>query len=322
MVRSEIKLALSDPFVWYESYRYFGTDLERFHCHPVWQLTVVTEGCLRFDFGPRGVFPLNAGDIMLIAPETPHEGHSIAEKTHSMQLFCRYFDSNMLPEISELFSPFQVNAVWFGHRSPEVFQELSAKILADCPSTQPFGCSWRFPLLSTFLLLGLESLRGIQETTHPPLSPELSRIFPFMLEHYQEAIGVNELADVEGITIQVIGGVLRKRILTCVGPMAEETLGQLVVDKVFISVNCISPEYGLTASNITEGSLVRCMLKAGLRRYLLMNSQKFGGNSIYRICSVDDVHVIVTDDGLDAKMADRFRDRKCRLVKVKVEQEK
>ena len=88
MVRSEIKLALSDPFVWYESYRYFGTDLERFHCHPVWQLTVVTEGCLRFDFGPRGVFPLNAGDIMLIAPETPHEGHSIAEKTHSNKLSC------------------------------------------------------------------------------------------------------------------------------------------------------------------------------------------------------------------------------------------
>lgn len=211
MVRSEIKLALSDPFVWYESYRYFGTDLERFHCHPVWQLTVVTEGCLRFDFGPRGVFPLNAGDIMLIAPETPHEGHSIAEKTHSMQLFCRYFDRNMLPEISELFSPFQVNAVWFGHRSPEVFQELSAKILADCPSTQPFGCSWRFPLLSTFLLLGLESLRGIQETTHPPLSPELSRIFPFMLEHYQEAIGVNELADVVQLSPSRFSALFRKQ---------------------------------------------------------------------------------------------------------------
>ena len=211
MVRSEIKLALSDPFVWYESYRYFGTDLERFHCHPVWQLTVVTEGCLRFDFGPRGVFPLNAGDIMLIAPETPHEGHSIAEKTHSMQLFCRYFDRNMLPEISELFSPFQVNAVWFGHRSPEVFQELSAKILADCPSTQPFGCSWRFPLLSTFLLLGLESLRGIQETTHPPLSPELSRIFPFMLEHYQEAIGVNELADVVQLSPGRFSALFRKQ---------------------------------------------------------------------------------------------------------------
>lgn len=211
MVRSEIKLALSDPFVWYESYRYFGTDLERFHCHPVWQLTVVTEGCLRFDFGPRGVFPLNAGDIMFIAPETPHEGHSIAEKTHSMQLFCRYFDRNMLPEISEFFSPFQVNAVWFGHRSPEVFQELSAKILADCPSTQPFGCSWRFPLLSTFLLLGLESLRGIQETTHPPLSPELSRIFPFMLEHYQEAIGVNELADVVQLSPSRFSALFRKQ---------------------------------------------------------------------------------------------------------------
>lgn len=211
MVRSEIKLALSDPFVWYESYRYFGTDLERFHCHPVWQLTVVTEGCLRFDFGPRGVFPLNAGDIMLIAPETPHEGHSIAEKTHSMQLFCRYFDRNMLPEISEFFSPFQVNAVWFGHRSPEVFQELSAKILADCPSSQPFGCSWRFPLLSTFLLLGLESLRGIQETTHPPLSPELSRIFPFMLEHYQEAIGVNELADVVQLSPSRFSALFRKQ---------------------------------------------------------------------------------------------------------------
>ena len=128
----------------------------------------------------------------------------------------------------------------------------------------------------------------------------------------------NELADVDGITLLFIGGILRKRILTCIGPLAEEELSQLVVDRVFVSVNFISLEYGLTAANITEGSFVRSMLKAGLRKYLLAHSEKFDGNSIYRICGVDDIHVIITDDKLDTDIAEKFNNRKCELVRVKV----
>ena len=112
---------------------------------------------------------------------------------------------------------------------------------------------------------------------------------------------------------------MRKRILTCVGPMAEEALNQLVVDRAFVSVNCVSLEYGLTAANITEGCTVRSMLQAGLRKYLLVHSEKFENNSIYRVCGVDDVQVIVTDDQLDPELADRFKERKCQLVRVKVE---
>lgn len=129
----------------------------------------------------------------------------------------------------------------------------------------------------------------------------------------------NELADAEGVSLIFVGGTMRKRILTCVGPMAEEALNQLVVDRAFVSVNCVSLEYGLTAANVAEGCMVRNMLKAGLRKYLLVHSEKFGNNSIYRVCSVDDVQVIITDDELDSEMADQFQERKCQLIRVKVE---
>lgn len=128
----------------------------------------------------------------------------------------------------------------------------------------------------------------------------------------------NELADVEGITIQFIGGTLRKRILNCIGPMSEAALKNLVVDRVFVSVNCVSLKYGLTASNITEGNLVRCMLDVGLRKYLLAHSKKFGGNSFYRVCDLDDIYVVVTDEGLDPDIEEGFAGKKCHLVKVKV----
>ena len=129
----------------------------------------------------------------------------------------------------------------------------------------------------------------------------------------------NELADVEGVSLLFVGGTLRKKILTCVGPMAEEALSQLVVDRTFVSVNCVSLEYGLTAANITEGRTVRTMLKAGLKKYLLVHSEKFEKNSIYRICSVDDVNVIITDDQLKVDIIDRYMERKCQLVRVRME---
>ena len=129
----------------------------------------------------------------------------------------------------------------------------------------------------------------------------------------------NELADVEGISLIFVGGSMRKRILTCVGPIAEETMNQMVVDRVFVSVNGVSLKYGLTAANVSEGYAVRCMLKAGLKTYLLAHSKKFENNSIYRVCDVNDVQMIITDEGLDNQTAEKFMEKKCQLVRVKLE---
>lgn len=128
----------------------------------------------------------------------------------------------------------------------------------------------------------------------------------------------NTLADTEGISLLFVGGIMRKKLLTCVGPLAEAMMGELVLDRIFFSVNCVSLEYGLTASDILEGSIVRTVLEAGIRKYLLVHSDKFESNSVYRICSVDDVHLIITDDGLDDEIARRYENRKCQLVRVKM----
>ena len=50
MVKTDIKLSPSKPFVWYQEYHYYGMDPENFHTHPTWQLTIVTEGELCFTF--------------------------------------------------------------------------------------------------------------------------------------------------------------------------------------------------------------------------------------------------------------------------------
>lgn len=126
----------------------------------------------------------------------------------------------------------------------------------------------------------------------------------------------NELADVDGLGLILIGGMMRKRMLTCIGPLTEDTLKQLVVDRVFVSVNCVSLEYGLTASSIEEGRCVRSMLDSGLRKYLLSHSGKFGGNAVYRVCGLEDVHVVITDSDLPHELADGVRKKKCELIQV------
>ena len=34
MVKTDIKLSPSKPFVWYQEYHYYGMDPENFHTHP------------------------------------------------------------------------------------------------------------------------------------------------------------------------------------------------------------------------------------------------------------------------------------------------
>lgn len=154
-------------------------------------------------------------------------------------------------------------------------------------------------------------------TTLQALAEEISRHEWSDLTVITNAINIASiLKDTDGIQIDLIGGKLRKRLLTCIGPMAEYHIKQLVADKVFVSANCISEEYGLMASTVLEGTIVQCMLQSGLKKYALMDSQKFEQYSTFRICNIDELHVLITDSNLSPDLFEKYRLRGCHIMQA------
>lgn len=106
---------------------------------------------------------------------------------------------------------------------------------------------------------------------------------------------LNTKSDVEVIQL---GGIVRKNSFSVVGDFASIILDTLTCSKLFMGVDGIDIENGITNSNIEEAILNRKMMKSSLRTIILSDSSKFGKKGFGKICSLDHVDVIITDSGI------------------------
>ncbi|NQV14434.1 DeoR/GlpR transcriptional regulator [bacterium] len=95
------------------------------------------------------------------------------------------------------------------------------------------------------------------------------------------------------------GGFLRKRSFSLVGPDAEELLSKYFVDKLFIGVDGLDIEYGISTPNPEEASLNRIMVGISREVIVVADSSKFGRCSLSNICRVEAISKLITDEGID-----------------------
>jgi DeoR family transcriptional regulator of aga operon len=100
-----------------------------------------------------------------------------------------------------------------------------------------------------------------------------------------------------------LGGTMRKNSVSVVGEYASRFFSDITCSKVFLGVDGIDMEYGITNSNIEEAQLNRKMIDASLKTVILADSSKFGKRGFGRICGLDRVDIIVTDAGITDAMA-------------------
>ena len=97
------------------------------------------------------------------------------------------------------------------------------------------------------------------------------------------------------IEVIQLGGTMRKSSASVIGPYAESLLGELMCNKLFLGVDGIDLDYGLTTSNIGESHLNQDMLKAAQEVNVLADSSKFGKQGFGKICNFSQIHRIITD---------------------------
>lgn len=114
------------------------------------------------------------------------------------------------------------------------------------------------------------------------------------------------------IDVMQLGGNIRSSSSSVVGPIAEKMLTEFTFTKLFLGVDGIDLEFGLTTTSSMEASLNKQMIKAAQKIIVLADSSKFNKKGFGRICGIDEVDHIITDAGIDEKT-------KARLIKLGVE---
>lgn len=116
-----------------------------------------------------------------------------------------------------------------------------------------------------------------------------------------------EFANLPQVQIIMLGGIVRGGALSLVGPHAEQALSNLNADRVFLGVDGIDPEVGLTTPDVLEAQLSALMIRVSREVVVVADSSKFMNRSLSVIARLDAIHKLVTDDGIPQVMREALR---------------
>lgn len=111
------------------------------------------------------------------------------------------------------------------------------------------------------------------------------------------------------IDIIQLGGWLRHSSLSTVGEFSENVLDSLTFSKLYLGVDGIDFEYGITTTDIREAQLNRKMMHAAQKTIVVADSSKFGRRGFAKIADLEEIDLIITDanipDGARQKLIER-----------------
>jgi DeoR family transcriptional regulator of aga operon len=118
------------------------------------------------------------------------------------------------------------------------------------------------------------------------------------------------------VEIIQLGGFMRKSSASVIGPYTEDILRELMCNKLFIGVDGIGIDFGLTTSNLGEAHLNQYMLDAAKEVIVLSDSSKFGKQGFGKICDIDRIHHIITDKEAPQHVLQIFREKGIKVTIV------
>mgnify|MGYP001455674694 FL=1 len=128
----------------------------------------------------------------------------------------------------------------------------------------------------------------------------------------------NILASEKNIYIIQLGGILRHSSLSVVGKYAENILADFSCSKLFIGVDGIDLDFGITTTDMMEASLNRVMIQTAQKTIVLADSSKFGRRGFSKIVDTKDVDHIITDSHISPSTAHAIEEMGIELTIVPV----
>ncbi|MDQ0062144.1 DeoR/GlpR family DNA-binding transcription regulator [Paenibacillus harenae] len=107
-----------------------------------------------------------------------------------------------------------------------------------------------------------------------------------------------ELNQMKHLDLLLTGGTLRYETQAMVGPIADRAIGSIRVDKLFLAINGLDPDGGLTTPNLTEAETKRRMIQSAKQVILVMDHSKFGKVSFAKVAELTDIHHCIVDDAI------------------------
>lgn len=118
----------------------------------------------------------------------------------------------------------------------------------------------------------------------------------------------NILVNSPKIRVILTGGILRPGELSMVGELAESVFSKYFVNKLFLGAACVDIKVGITNFNLDEVRLKKAMISTAKKTILVADSSKFNKKALTKVCSLNEVHCIITDDLLSKDQIEQLQE--------------
>lgn len=128
----------------------------------------------------------------------------------------------------------------------------------------------------------------------------------------------NIVAPFLNVNLILLGGNVRSKALSTVGPLAEEFIEYFHFTKMFFSCNAVDPSTGLTDTNVAEAEMKKRMLQRAGQRILLADSSKIGMRALISFWPMEDIDVFVTDNQMPVEALQVIEDIGVKVFKANI----
>lgn len=126
----------------------------------------------------------------------------------------------------------------------------------------------------------------------------------------------NELAVRPQLKLVVTGGVARAQTYELSGPLALTLLDGLSLDFAFLGVDGLDLEMGATTHNENEAGVNHLMAERAGQVVVVADGSKLGVQAFARICTVQELDVVVTEREASPELVSALGDRGVRVIAV------
>ncbi|EBQ4099397.1 DeoR family transcriptional regulator [Salmonella enterica] len=128
----------------------------------------------------------------------------------------------------------------------------------------------------------------------------------------------NALLEAEGVELLMTGGHLRRQSLSFYGDQAEQSLQNYHFDMLFLGVDSIDLERGISTHNEDEARLNRRMCEVAERIVVVTDSSKFDHSSLHKIVDTQRIDMIIVDEGIPVESLEGLRKSGIDVILVKI----
>jgi DeoR family transcriptional regulator, aga operon transcriptional repressor len=126
----------------------------------------------------------------------------------------------------------------------------------------------------------------------------------------------SELTDTTGISLIMIGGLLRPVSSSFVGPQAESMMSELHADRLFLAVDGFDLQTGPSTPDVLEAQLNNMMMRSAREVTVVADFSKLGRRAISKIGPFDRIYRLITDKQAPAEFTEALRQKGIEVIEV------